>query len=347
MNMKRLVIVATASACLGATQARAQVPATAREAIEAEFRRDLTRVESAKISRLAALAASQPKDEASSTYTDLFRFAISVGVYTEAEPIAEAVLRSGGASSEVAMLAEMVNLVAEAKRGAYDQSLDSLSAAIQLRKAGANTEAVRRALPLAARLSLINVYTQTLIQAGQYEIARKALTMIRDTTAEPGIKSLVTGRLAQVGLVGKPAPAIVGTDLDGKPVSLADMKGNVVLVVFWTSWCLPNAQEAGRFGQVAAAYRDRGFRIVGVNLDALGEGTPTPEAVMPAVRRFLVEHNVTWPNLMNGRGEKDYAKAYGVTELPTNVLVSRDGTIVQVDVGAAGLEAALAKVIIP
>ena len=189
-------------------RALAQIaPATpSLETIEAEFQRNLARIEGAKIESLGGLAVGQPKAEASRTYEELFRFAIGTGQYGVAELFAENIVRSGDVTTEVRLLAEMVNLVAEAKRGAYEQSLASLSAAIQIRQASPNHEGVRRVLPLAARLSLINVYTQTLMQSGEYDVARKALTMIRDTTTEPGIKTLVTGRLAQLGLVGKPAP---------------------------------------------------------------------------------------------------------------------------------------------
>ncbi len=330
---------------------RAQVPAaggglTSLEAIEAEFQRDLVRVERAQIGRLAALAAIQSKADAAKTYENLFRFAIGVGLYSDAEPIAERVLSLGEASAEVAMLAEMVNIVAEANRGAYDDSLKSLAIAIRIGKDEANADPkskIRTALPLSARLSLVNVYTQRLIQAGQYDIARQALTMIRDSIQEGSVKNLAAGRLAQLNLVGKPAPTIVGTDLDGKAVKLDDMKGDVVFVVFWASWCLPNAQEVARFGQIAASNREKGFRVIGINLDSLQDGGVAAETVMPNVRRFLIEHNVRWPNLINGSGEKDYAKAYGVTEIPSNVLIGRDGRVIGVDLGRANLGEVIAK----
>ncbi len=319
---------------------------TTREAIEAEFRRDLIRVERTRIERLAALAASQPKAEAAKTYEDIFRFTMASGLYNEAEPVAERVLRSGGAPLEVAMLAELVNLVAEANRGAYQESLDSLSAAIQIGEASAKTgpgEKARSALPLAARLSLVNIYTQRLIRARQFDVARRALTMIRDTAREPALKSLAEARLAQIGLIGKPAPPIAGTSIDGKAIRLADYKGDVVLVVFWASWCLPNVEEAGRLAALDAANRGKGLRIIGVNVDTMQEGGMPAASVMPNVRRFLLDYNVTWPNLINGPGEADYAKAFGVTDIPANVLIGRDGVILQLDLNGADLEASAAK----
>ena len=318
-----------------------------REAIEAEFRRDLIRVERARIERLAALAASQPKAEAAKTYEELFRFTMASGLYNEAEPVAERVIRSGGVPAEVAVLAELVNIVAEANRGAYQESLDSLSAAIQIGEAAAKADPGARAgdvvLPLPARLSLVNVYTQRLIQAGQYDVARRALALIRDSAREPALKSLAEGRLAQIALVGKPAPPIAGTTVDGKPVRLADYKGDVVLVVFWASWCLPNVEEAGRLASLESAYRDKGFRVLGINVDTMQDGGVPAASVMPSVRRFLLDYNVTWPNLINGPGEADYAKAFSVRDIPANVLIGRDGTILRLDLSGANLTETVTK----
>ena len=92
-------------------------------------------------------------------------------------------------------------------------------------------------------------------------------------------------------------------------------------MVFWASWCLPNAAEVAWLDEVYETHRDRGFRIVGINLDALQNGGIKVETVMPNIRRFLLEHNVRWPNLINGAGAHDYAMAYGVSEIPTNTLI--------------------------
>ncbi len=124
---------------------------------------------------------------------------------------------------------------------------------------------------------------------------------------------------------------------------LADSKGDVVLVVFWATWCAPNAEEAERLGVLEAAYRGKGLRILGINLDPMQDGGVPAESVMPNVRRFLVDHNVRWPNLLNGPGDRDYAKAFGVTEIPANALIGRDGTVLHLDLTAATLEPAVAK----
>ena len=144
-------------------------------------------------------------------------------------------------------------------------------------------------------------------------------------------------------MIGKPAPAIQGTDLSGRPVDLAAWKGDVVLVVFWASWCVPSSAETAWLDKAYTDYQSRGFRIVGINLDPLQKDGPKLETIMPNIKRFLLEHNVRWPNLVNGTGAQDYARAYGVAEIPTNVLIGRDGNVVHLDLSRKNLETVVAR----
>ncbi len=316
-----------------------------REAIEAEYRNGLIELERTRLNRLAALAAKQPKDQAEATYEDYLRYAIGGSLFKDAEPVAEQLIKSGSASPVVAYLASSVNLLAEVERGAYEDSLKSLQQAIAAaqEKPGNAAAVASAALPLPMRLALLEIYYQRLVQADQFEIARKAFQLIEQEAAAPAIRSYVTSRLSRLDMIGKAAPAIDGKDVDGKPFHLSDLKGNVVLVTFWASWCLPNAQEIAWFNQVRASHQDQGFRVVGVNLDTLQDGGLDVATVMPNVRRFLIDNNVSWPNLINGPGEADYAKAYGVTEIPANFLIDRKGTIVHVDLTRSNLETVVAR----
>src|SRR5207253_1804960 len=77
------------------------------------------------------LAARQAKGEASATYEEYFRLALTANLIAQAESTAERLLKAGGVSDRVVWLAELVNIIAEADRGAYQESLDSIAAAVQ------------------------------------------------------------------------------------------------------------------------------------------------------------------------------------------------------------------------
>ena len=311
-------------------------------AIDGLYRKELEDIERRRLGRLASLAGRQSGNEANQTYELYFRAAITANLFAEAEPVAERVLRSKETSSTVTLLADVVKIMAEVGRGAYEQSLATLTSAIEESARTGAGAAVHHDLPLAGRITLLEAYFQRLAQAGQFAIARKAFALVRDRATDPEVKAFAASRLARLDLVGKPAPPIAGVDVDGRSVRLADFHGDVVLVVFWASWYLPNAEEVSQLKAAYAAYRDRGLRILGINLDTLQDGIKSPDSVRPTVRRFLLEHNVPWPNLINGSGEQDYARSYAVTEIPANVLIGRDGSVIYIDLARSNLEKVVA-----
>ena len=85
--------------------------------------------------------------------------------------------------------------------------------------------------------------------------------------------------------------------------------------------------------------------VVGINLDSLQDGGKVSDGVRSAARHFLMEYNVRWPNLMNGLGDQDYARAYAVSEIPANVLIGRDGTVIHLDLTRSNLENVIARAV--
>lgn len=315
-------------------------------AIDELYRKELGEVERRRLERLAALAGKQSSGEANKTYELYFQSAIAANLFAESEPLADRVLRSKEASSKVVLLADIAKIMAQVGRGAYEEALASLTSMLaESARAGAAADgALPHALPVSARLTILEACFQRLSQAGQFGVARKAFRLVFERTTDPTVKAFAEARLARLEMVGKPAPPIAGTDIDGQPVRSSDFRGDVVLVVFWTTWCPNCGDEVASLEAVHAAYRDRGFRILGVNLDTLNGGK-SADLVQPAVREFLLENNVAWPNLISGRGEQDYARAYAVSEVPANVLIGRDGTVIELDLTHSNLEKAVARAV--
>ncbi len=118
-----------------------------------------------------------------------------------------------------------------------------------------------------------------------------------------------------------------------------------MLVVFWASWNLPGAAQIAWLEQVRDANQKRGLRVVGINLDAHESSGQKLETVLPNIRRFLLDYNITWPTLVNGPGERDYAKAYGISDIPANVLIGRDGSVAQIDLSRRNLEPVVSRLL--
>jgi thiol-disulfide isomerase/thioredoxin len=314
------------------------------EAINADHLRELDALEKKRLQRLEKLAADLKGVARNDALVAYFQTALSASMYAEAEALAESLLKQEKLDNRVLFLAEITNILAEIDRGAYDDSLQSLAAAIRAsRQAEEDRQPLGLVLPQHTRLSILQAVYQKLVQAGQFDVARKALTMLVDQAGDPAIRSYASDHLAHLALLGQPAPAIVGLDLDGKAFDLGALAGQPVLVVFWASWCLPCGPEAEMLDQLLADYKSKGLQVVGINVDGLQVDAGTPEQIAADVRRFVVEHNVRFPILINGTGAADYARAYTVSELPANFLIGRDGRVVQIDLTIANIDAAIQK----
>ena len=119
--------------------------------------------------------------------------------------------------------------------------------------------------------------------------------------------------------VGRPAPAIVGRDLDGKTFSLADYRGKVVALVFWASWCGPCMDEVPHERELAERMTGRPFALLGVN----------PDYTPGKARQTIAEERITWPNWYDGdpRKERPIGDAYHVIGIPSIFVLDRDGII--------------------
>jgi peroxiredoxin len=299
--------------------------------INEDYSQQVQTLERRRLERLARLAARQNPADAAATYEQLFRLAAAANIYGDAEQAALTVVKAGSPALITRALAHLVKVIAEADRGAYEQSLDSLRQAVAEKTHAAQTGPPGAQLSTTEIVAICDAYYQRLIQGAQYEKAKKALQVLLASTQNSILKGFLSSRLTRLEQIGRPAPAISGTDLDGKPFSLADSKGKVTLVVFWASWSLPSGAEIDSLQQVADLYRAKGFQIVGINLDTLQDDGNNLTTVMPNIRHFLLDHNVRWPTLINGPGDRDYAKAYSITEIPANVVVGRNGTVTHID----------------
>lgn len=110
------------------------------------------------------------------------------------------------------------------------------------------------------------------------------------------------------------APEFSLKDLNGKNVRLSDFRGKVVLVNFWASWCPPCKMEIPGFQKIYAAYKDKGFTIVGISIDD----------VSPS---FIRDMGMTYPVVMaDDKVIRDYGNISGI---PTSFLVGWDGRIIK------------------
>jgi DsbE subfamily thiol:disulfide oxidoreductase len=121
--------------------------------------------------------------------------------------------------------------------------------------------------------------------------------------------------------VGQPAPDFRLTLLDGSSLTLQDLRGQVVVVNFWASWCPPCKDEMPDLQESWEAYGDRGVSFVGVAY----------QDERPAVEAALAEFGTTYPVGMDA-GDR-VAGLYGITGIPETFIVDQQGRVSYVHVG--------------
>ena len=130
---------------------------------------------------------------------------------------------------------------------------------------------------------------------------------------------------------GFAAPNFTLKTPDGTSYTLADLRGQAVLVNLWATWCPPCRAEMPAIERMYEEYKDQGFVVLAVNMTYQDD----PFAVAP----FTAEYGLTFPILLEETG--DVAAAYQLRSLPTSLFIGRDGIIQEVIVGGPMSEALL------
>ncbi len=130
--------------------------------------------------------------------------------------------------------------------------------------------------------------------------------------------------------VGDQAPSFVATGLDGSPVTLATLRGKVVLLDFWATWCAPCIAEMPNIKKMHERYGTDGqFVVVGISLDDSAG----------VVSDFVRKRGLPWRQAVLGPAERNpVAKLYNVSQIPATFLIDRNGKVVGKDLHGPALQ---------
>lgn len=197
---------------------------------------------------------------------------------------------------------------------------------------------------------------QVLVQSGQfmelaghYDAAEKIYgaleTGFKDWSdkelAEDVMTAVKTAR-KRLALIGQPF-SLEGKTVDGETLDWNKYKGKVVLVDFWATWCIPCLEEMPNILAHYQQYKDRGFEVIGYNLDE------DPKQVAA----FFDSQELPWPSLMKqdaenrGFGKDPFASSLGIDAIPFVMLINREGKVEAIHVRGMELTRQLERLIGP
>jgi thiol-disulfide isomerase/thioredoxin len=124
-------------------------------------------------------------------------------------------------------------------------------------------------------------------------------------------------------LIGKGAPELSLQTLTGETVKLADLRGKIVLLDFWATWCEPCRNQMPAIAKLHRETKDQGVVLLGVNDDDTAE----------KALKWAKEQGYGWPSLYDGQ-QKDARRKYKVDGIPTLVLIDKQGIIAEYQLGS-------------
>jgi peroxiredoxin len=155
-----------------------------------------------------------------------------------------------------------------------------------------------------------------------------------DTVLEGMKEEQATQKIQRELAEGSKFPDFDEKDLEGKPLSIGNFKGKVVLIDFWATWCGPCVAELPNVIKTYEKNHDKGFEIIGISLDVNETG----------LKNFTKDRNMTWQQYFDGkRWDNKLARKYGVQSIPATFLLDGEGKIIGRDLRSEALQDAVAK----
>lgn len=149
------------------------------------------------------------------------------------------------------------------------------------------------------------------------------LSMAACSKTDTAEKNAVPAEKSAVAIENSPAPDVSVVSLaNGNTLNLSELKGKVVLLNFWATWCPPCRKEIPSMMKLNSLMAGKPFQMVAISIDEGGK---------PAIESFFKESGFSLPAYIDGSGAS--AKSYGITGVPESFIIDKNGVLVKKVIG--------------
>lgn len=166
--------------------------------------------------------------------------------------------------------------------------------------------------------------------AGQIDDTAKQIELFKRVLKdypESQAAEMASGSLKQLESVGKPFQIEFADAMKGTTVSMKGLKGKVVVLDFWATWCGPCVAELPTMKKIYAEYKDKGVEFIGVSLDQ-----PKEEGGLDKLKEFVTKNAISWPQYYQGNGwASEFSKSWGINSIPAVFVIDTEGKLFSVN----------------
>jgi thiol-disulfide isomerase/thioredoxin len=234
------------------------------------------------------------------------------------------ILCSSGKADEA--LAEIDPMLKDAKDDARRVDLLYAKAGVKMRSSGRDSEATVAAVEEFIKAAPKDDRGASMLmgmmmsQRDKDKQAALRNRIIENYPDSPAAK-MAKGLARQDAGIGKPFDLSFTEAVSGKNMSMSDLKGKVVVIDFWATWCGPCVAEMPKMKKLYAEYKDKGVEFVGVSLDQPDEG-------LKALKAFVAKNEITWPQYYQGNGwNSEFSSGWGINSIPCVFVIDKEGKL--------------------